>query len=128
MGEQDKIIAEFETLGEAEVAQRIEHKLYQDPARAYAMRWLNEKGMARTQAASALVGATRDRQLLMTRRAEWAARTAVIAAVTAAVAASLAIGLAFEARRTVSDLVIRQQNLSARVEALEMKSARPAHL
>ena len=46
------MFADFEALGEAEVLDRLERKLYPEAARIYAIRWLNDKAIARSRSVS----------------------------------------------------------------------------
>ncbi len=95
MPDSERIFAEFETLGEIEVNSRVEHKVYDDTKRAYALRWLNEKAMARVKSAAADDDYKHESQLHLARRAVHSARLASIWAGVAAAAAVASAGAAY---------------------------------
>ena len=47
MSERDEILAEFEALGEAEVADRLARHAYDNVRRVYALQWLNQRSLNR---------------------------------------------------------------------------------
>jgi hypothetical protein len=95
--------AEFESLGEAVVAERLSANAYKGEARAVAMRWLNEKSLARVG-----VGATHftpvDRTARRIIRAEQGSRMAILCAVAALLAAIGSLGLSVQTLQTVQAL------------------------
>jgi hypothetical protein len=96
--------AEFESLGEAVVAQRLNANVYKGEARAVAMRWLNERSLARAgvdaQAHIAMIDPTTRRVI----RAEQGSRVAVLCAVAALLAAIGSLGLSVQTLQTVQAL------------------------
>lgn len=95
--------AEFESLGEAEVAKRLNANLYKDEARALAMRWLNEKSLARVGVGKAHA-ASIDRATRRMIRAELGARLAILCATAALVAAIGSLGLSLQTLQAVQGL------------------------
>lgn len=71
MGEAD-FDAEFDRLGEAEVADRLVHRDYAEERRIYALRWLGDRGLARAlaQADAARARLDAERSAALARR--WA--------------------------------------------------------
>jgi hypothetical protein len=96
--------AEFETLGEAAVAERLNANHYRGAARAVAMRWLNEKALARIGLDAAAHGASVHHGAVRTRRAEQSARAAVLCAAAALLAAVGSIGLSVQTLQAVQSL------------------------
>jgi hypothetical protein len=93
MGELEQMFAAFDALGEAEVTRRVEHNTYPDDQRAYALRWLAERGLARAEAEAALIDAGEREQRLTRRRVR---RETGYAVALAAVSAFLVVAAAFE--------------------------------
>lgn len=95
--------AEFESLGEAEVARRLNANLYKDEARALAMRWLNEKALARVGVGAAHAAPV-DPTIRRLVRAEQGARVAVLCAMAALMAAIGSLGLSLQTLQAVQGL------------------------
>ncbi len=85
--------AEFETLGEAVVAERLSVNQYQGPARAFAMRWLNEKSLSRLGIDAPMHGTLLDPAARRAIHAERNARMAILCAAVALLAAVGSLGL-----------------------------------
>jgi len=72
--------AQFEALGEVEVNDRVERRYYEGSARAYAMRWLNDKAMARLTGASFLAAPVAAELAALARHSRRSGRWAMISA------------------------------------------------
>jgi len=96
--------AEFESLGEAVVAERLSANVYKGEARAIAMRWLNEKSLARTSVGKPGRAAPLDQTARRITRAEQGARIAILCAVAALMAAIGSLGLSVQTLQTVQAL------------------------
>lgn len=96
--------AEFESLGEAAVAERLNANLYKGEARAVAMRWLNEKSLARAGVDSATYAGLIDPATRRLVRAEQGSRVAILCAVAALLAAIGSLGLSVQTLQTVQIL------------------------
>lgn len=90
-----QIFAEFETLGEIEVNSRVERNVYDEPMRAYALRWLNDQAMARVRTVRATADDQDRARVKLINRAERSAQVAIASASVAIVAALVAGGAAF---------------------------------
>jgi len=90
------------------VNDRIERRYYDGAARAYAMRWLNDRALARSAgvAKSVSEGAT---ILDLTRRAQTSARWAMVAATFAIIAALISTGVVFYAQRSAQIITAQRQ-------------------
>jgi hypothetical protein len=75
--------AEFEALGEVEVHDRVERGYYSGGARAYAMRWLNDRAMARLTGASFLAAPVAAELAILARKSRQSARWAMVGAAVA---------------------------------------------
>ena len=100
-----RIFAEFETLGEIEVNSLVGRKVLDDTKRAYAMRWLNDKAMARVNSAAAVDDYKHESQLHLARRAVHSARMASLWAGVAAAAAVASAGAAYLNQRPAPPVV-----------------------
>jgi hypothetical protein len=96
--------AEFESLGEAAVAERLSTNAYTGEARAVAMRWLNEKSLARAGVGSAAHTTPVDRTTRRIARAEQGSRVAILCAMAALLAAIGSLGLSVQTLQTVQAL------------------------
>ncbi len=96
--------AEFESLGEAAVSERLSANLYKGEARAVAMRWLNEKSLARAAVGKPHRAALLDPTTRRILRAEQGARVAILCAVAAIIAAIGSLGLSLQTLQTVQAL------------------------
>jgi hypothetical protein len=96
--------AEFETLGEAVVAERLNANVYKGEARVVAMRWLNDKSLARAGVDSAAHAALIDPATRRAVRAEQGSRVAILCAVAALLAAIGSLGLSVQTLQTVQTL------------------------
>ncbi|MGZ3273408.1 MAG: hypothetical protein ACXU82_12860 [Caulobacteraceae bacterium] len=102
---------EFETLGEAMVAERLSANHYQGPARAIAMRWLNEKSLSRLGIDAPAHGTLLDPASQRAIHAERSARMAILCAVVALLVAVGSLGLSV--RTLQATQTIRQAVASA---------------
>ncbi|HEX7760456.1 MAG TPA: hypothetical protein VF459_13195 [Caulobacteraceae bacterium] len=89
------MLVEFETLGEVEVSNRVDHKIYDEATRAYAMRWLNDKAMNRVRTAQAHADYNAHSPADLAIHVQRAARAAMIAATAAIIAAIVSGGAAY---------------------------------
>jgi hypothetical protein len=89
--------AEFNALGESEVSLRLDHREFQDAQRAYALRWLNERAMARNTAAVVRADVLYESQVELTRKALRFAQAAAACAVVALGVAAFSASMAFRA-------------------------------
>jgi hypothetical protein len=104
--------AEFESLGEAAVSERLDANYYKGPARAVAMRWLNEKACARVgidHPAHGLPLELGPRRMI---RAENIGRVAVMCAVISLLAAVGSLGLSVQTLQQVHALRLAVQSLT----------------
>jgi len=128
MPNSQQLFAEFETLGEIEVNQRLEHKVYDDTTRAYALRWLNDKAIERAGAAR---GTGPRKQVTvhdLARRAQGMSNVALLLGLLAITAAFLAGGLAYRAQRDASAALEKTQVLAAAMTSPTPLAARtPPH-
>jgi hypothetical protein len=124
VGELDTMYADFEALGEDEVAFRMDHMLYHGPTRAYAMRWLNEKAMQRQRSNSTRKSAQRDSDAAVVQRAERATRLALAAASLAVLFGAMSAGLAYMALKK-ADAAYNQALGLATPRATPGPAARP---
>lgn len=92
--------AEFEALGEVEVNDRVERRYYEGAARAYAMRWLNDKAMARLTGAAFLAAPVAAELALLARNSRRSARWAMICAAIAGMVTVANFGFAAYAMRS----------------------------
>lgn len=106
----DQLATEFEALGEAAVAERLNANVYQGPARAVAMRWLNEKTLARASVEASVHAVVTD---LSTRRIVRAERGASLAMLCAAAALLVAVGSVGVAVHTQQALYTLSQSIAA---------------
>jgi hypothetical protein len=118
------LYAEFEALGEAQVARRLNDSQYHGADLAVAMRWLNEKALERAGIDGAPRESHQDIEARRAARAERAARLAFACAVLALVIAASSLWLSVEAYRGV--LVVRlAAATSAQPQTSAPASARP---
>jgi len=96
--------AEFESLGEVAVAERLSANAYTGEARAVAMRWLNEKSLARAGVDARAHAAPIDRTVRRLARAEQGSRMAILCAMAALLAAIGSLGLSVQTLQTVQAL------------------------
>jgi hypothetical protein len=108
--------SEFEALGEAAVAERLNANYYKGPARAVAMRWLNDKSLARAGIDAPQHGVAFDESPRRAVRAEQSARVAILFAVAAFLAAISSLGLSVQTLQAVQGL--RQSVASAPVASV----------
>jgi hypothetical protein len=104
MDELGQLTAEFETLGEAVVADRLSHNLYKGEARAVAMRWLNDRSLARIGIDVPIHDAHVDPNLRRIVRNEQITRAAILCAIAALLASVGALGLSVQTLQAVQDL------------------------
>lgn len=112
MPDTQRILAEFEALGEIEVNSRVDNKVYDDTTRAYAVRWLNQKAMTRAQVVRVTDLGQERSQYDLTRRAQGSAYVAMAVATVATAAAILSAGAAYQATRMAKGAVERAQILA----------------
>ena len=112
--------AEFETLGEAAVAERLNANVYKDEARALAMRWLNERSLAR-KGVGEVRSAPVEHETRRLFRAEQGVRIAILCATAALLAAIGALGLSWQTLRAVQAL----SHVAASATAPQPPAARP---
>jgi hypothetical protein len=96
--------AEFENLGEAAVAERLNANYYRGSARAVAMRWLNEQSLARVGIDAPAHGTRPYQGSARMAPAEQTAQAAVLCAVAALLAAIGSMGLSFQTLQAVHSL------------------------
>jgi hypothetical protein len=96
--------SEFEALGEAGVSERLSANAYSGEARAVAMRWLNDRVMARARVEASVHAVVTDASTRRIVRAEQGARTAILCAVAALLAAIGSLGLSLQTLRSVQAL------------------------
>ncbi|HEX7760461.1 MAG TPA: hypothetical protein VF459_13220 [Caulobacteraceae bacterium] len=100
MDERRAFQAEFEALGEVEVNDRVERRYYEGGARAYALRWLNDKAMARLTGAAFLAAPVAAELALLARNSRRSARWAMICAAIAGMVTVANFGFAAYAMRS----------------------------
>src|SRR4051812_33749681 len=105
--------AEFETLGEAQVSERLNANYYQGPARAVAMRWLNDKACARVGIDHPAHGLPLELDPRRLTRAENVGRVAVLCALVALLASVGSLGLSVQTLQAVSALRVTVAALPA---------------
>jgi hypothetical protein len=91
------LYAEFEALGEREVAERLNASHYHGADLAVAMRWLNEKALARAGVNAAPHESPLDADARRAARAEHRSRVAVACAIVALLIAAGSLGLSLKA-------------------------------
>jgi hypothetical protein len=96
--------AEFESLGEAGVSERLSANAYTGEARAVAMRWLNDKVMARASVEASVHAVVTDASTRRIVRTEQNARMAILCAVAALLAAIGSLGLSLQTLQSVQGL------------------------
>lgn len=96
--------AEFEALGEAGVSERLSANAYTGEARAVAMRWLNDKVLARAHVEASVHAVVTDTSSRRIVRAEQSARAAILCAVAALLAAIGSLGLLVQTLGSVQNL------------------------
>ena len=99
-----QLTIEFETLGEAGVAERLSANHYNGAARAVAMRWLNDKAMARASVEASVHAIVTDESTRRIVRTQQVARVAVLCAVAALLASVGALGLSVQTLQEVQTL------------------------
>ena len=99
-----KLNAEFESVGEAIVAERLNANVYKDEARVLAMRWLNEKSLARAGVDASARAPLVDPSARRLARAEQSSRIAILCAVAALLAAVGSLALSVQTLQTVQAL------------------------
>jgi hypothetical protein len=104
MDELAQLNAEFETLGEAAVADRLSHNTYRGEARAVAMRWLNERSLARVGIDTPIHASGGDPIVRRIVRNEQVTRAAILCAVAALLAALGSLGLSVQTLQSVQTL------------------------
>jgi hypothetical protein len=95
---------EFETLGEAAVAERLHANYYRGSARAVAMRWLNERSLTRVGIDDTAHGIPLDFGSRRMVHAEHMSRAAILSAVAALLAAIGSMGLSVQTLQSVKEL------------------------
>ena len=105
--------AEFETLGEAAVSERLNTNYYRGSARAVAMRWLNDKACARVGIDHPAHGSPLDVGSQRTIRAENVGRLAILCAVVAMLASVGSLGLSVKTLQDVHALRLTVQSSPA---------------
>jgi hypothetical protein len=118
--------AEFEALGEAGVSERLSANIYTGEARALAMRWLNDKVLARASVEASVHAVVTDASTRRIIRAEQGARAAILCAVAALLAAIGSLGLSLQTLRTVQDLRHAEASAQARPTSTTSAPARSA--
>jgi hypothetical protein len=104
MDEVRQLTAEFETLGEAAVADLLSHNAYKGEARAVALRWLNDRSLARVGIDTPIKAAHEDPILRRIARNEQVLRAAILCAVAALLAGVGALGLSVQTLQAIQDL------------------------
>jgi hypothetical protein len=107
--------AEFETLGEAAVSERLSTNYYTGSARAVAIRWLNEKACARVGIDHPVHGLPLELGSHRTIRAENIGRLAILCGVVALLASVGSLGLSVKTLQDVHALRLTVQSISAPV-------------
>lgn len=125
MDELGQLTAEFETLGEAVVADRLSHNLYKGEMRAVATRWLNERSLARIGIDVPIHSAHVDENLRRLGRNEQITRAAILCAVAALLVAAGALGLSVQTLQEVQDLRHAAAAAAAARTAAAAKTAAP---
>lgn len=115
MGDYETVHIEFEKLGEPEVSRLIVAHAFDEPTRAHAMRWLNDRAMARTIKVERGRGRALETWEVHLNEARRAARAASAVSVLALVIAIAATGLAVEALRRAHADVRRAETLAEAV-------------
>ncbi len=113
--------AQFEALGEVEVNDRVERRYYEGAERAYAMRWLNDKAMARLTGAAFLAAPVAAELAALARHSRRSGRWAMISAAIAGIITVANIGFVAYAQMQVhnevkkhdAELAAREQHLAA---------------
>jgi hypothetical protein len=95
---------EFEALGEAGVSERLNANVYTGETRVLAMRWLNDKVLARASVEASVHAVVTDTSTRRIVRAEQGARAAILCAVAALLAAVGSLGLSLQTLQSVQDL------------------------
>ena len=116
-----RLTSEFETLGEAAVAERLSANAYTGEARAVAMRWLNDKVLARARVEASVHAVVTDTSARRIVQAEQTARTALLCAVAALLAAIGSLGLSVQTLQSIHSL--RQAVASAQTASTPAPSA-----
>jgi len=96
--------AEFEALGEAAVSERLSANLYHGETRAVAMRWLNDKVLARASVEASVHAVVTDASTLRIVRAEQGARAAILCAVAAILVAVGSLALSVQTLQTLQGM------------------------
>lgn len=117
--------AQFEALGEVEVNDRVERRYYEGAERAYAMRWLNDKAMARLTGASFLAAPVAAELAALARHSRRSGRWAMISAAVAGVVTVANIGFVAyaqiqahnEVKKHDAELAAREQQRLAALAA-----------
>ena len=123
MGDYETVHIEFERLGEAEVSRLIVAHAFDEPTRANAMRWLNDRAMARTTKVERGRGRALQDWEIQLNDARHAARAASAVSVLALVVAVAATALAIEALRSAHVDVRRAETLAEAVAESSAPSA-----
>lgn len=111
--------AQFEALGEVEVNDRVERRYYEGAERAYAMRWLNDKAMARLTGASFLAAPVAAELAALARRSRRAGRWAMASAAVAGLVTVANIGFVAYAQIEAHDEIKKHDAELAAVAARE---------
>jgi len=106
--------AEFEALGEAAVSERLSANLYHGETRAVAMRWLNDKVLARASVEASVHAVVTDASTRRIVKTEQSARAAILCAVAALLAAIGSVGLSLQTLQSVQNLRLAVATIQAR--------------
>jgi hypothetical protein len=117
--------AEFEAVGEAEVAERLHSNFYKGADRAVAMRWMNDRSLARVGIHAPAHGALLDPNSRRIAHAERITRMAILCAVAALLAAIGSLGLSVQNLLTFQSL--RQTVAPAAAQPAPGQASTPSH-
>lgn len=125
--------AQFEALGEVEVYDRVERRYYEGAERAYAMRWLNDKAMARLTGASFLAAPVAAELAALARHSRRSGRWAMISAAIAGVVTVANIGFVAyaqiqahnEVKKHDAEIAAREQQRLAALAAARRPATAP---
>jgi len=115
---------EFEALGEVEVNDRVERRYYEGSARAFAMRWLNDKSMARLTGAAFLAAPVAAELALLARNSRRSARMAMVGAGIAGLVTAANFGFAAYAQMQANPAQEQKKPVAVRLH--HPKAEQPA--
>jgi hypothetical protein len=118
--------AEFDALGEAAVSERLSANVYHGEARAVAMRWLNDKVLARASVEASVHAVVTDTSTRRIVRTEQNARAAILCAAAALLAAIGSLGLSVQTLQSVQSLRQAIATVQARAALAPSTTTPPA--